>query len=194
MNPTDVDAILQADQARYKAMIEADVTALDSLLAEDPSYTHSSAVTDGKKHYLAAVASGRFRYMDVDLKDVDVRPQGDSAFMHGRAVVHAVVDGVERRLDNRFLSVWTHKAGHWQMAAWAAFAWSGVHAPVESRTPGPIANDETSFASTARANSTTPFHWARVSTPLNPAGGVAGGGASESWKYTVFAHVPLTRK
>ena len=29
--------------------------------------------------------------------------------------------------------------------------------------------------------------------PVNPLGGAAGGGASESWKYAEFAHVPLTR-
>ena len=38
-----------------------------------------------------------------------------------------------------------------------------------------MANDVTIGASTALANSTTPRHWARVSTPLKPAGGVAGG-------------------
>ena len=56
-----------------------------------------------------------------------------------------------------------------------------------------MANEVTISALTACAKSTTPFHWGRVSTPWNPFGGVAGGGVLESWKYTVFAQVPLTR-
>jgi hypothetical protein len=73
--------------------------------------------------------------------------------------------------------------------------WScpGAHCPCSSRTPGLMANDVTSFALAAFANSTTPRHCARVSTPPKPVGGAAGGGASESWKYVELAQVPLTR-
>jgi hypothetical protein len=51
------------------------------------------------------------------------------------------------------------------------FACAGVQTPRASRVPGLVANEVTSLASTARANSITPFHWLRVNTPLNPAGG-----------------------
>ena len=116
----DIAAIEQADQARYQAMVNADLAALAALLADDLSYTHSSALNENRAQYLASVASGRFRYLGVQRSDLEVRLLGDSAFMHGRAILHAVVDGTERQLDNRFLSVWTRRAGHWQMAAWAS--------------------------------------------------------------------------
>ena len=41
--------------------------------------------------------------------------------------------------------------------------------------PAPVAKEVTISAFTACAKSTTPFHCARDSTPLNPAGGAAGG-------------------
>ena len=56
-----------------------------------------------------------------------------------------------------------------------------------------MANEVTNFAFAAFANSTTPRHWARVSTPPKPAGGEDGAGSSESWKYVEFAQDPLTR-
>src|SRR6185437_16762859 len=70
-------------------------------------------------------------------------------------------------------------------------ACSSVQTPVLSRVPPPVANDVTIFASTAREKSTTLFHSACVNTPAKPAGGVEGA-ASESGKYVVLAHVPLT--
>src|ERR1700676_4283329 len=70
---------------------------------------------------------------------------------------------------------------------------TGVQTPAASRTPTPVAKELTSLASIACAKSITPFHCGRVSTPPNPAGGTFGAGVSESWKYVVFAQVPLTR-
>src|SRR4051812_5770070 len=69
---------------------------------------------------------------------------------------------------------------------------SGFQTPEASRVPGLVENDVTICASTACAKSTTPFHCWRLKTPLNPGGGV-GGALSESAKYVVLAHVPLTR-
>lgn len=60
------------------------------------------------------------------------------------------------------------------------------------RVPTLVGNEVTISAFTACAKSITPFHSFRVRTPLKPVGALAGG-VSESAKYTVFAHVPLTR-
>jgi hypothetical protein len=56
-----------------------------------------------------------------------------------------------------------------------------------------MANDVTRRAFTAWVKSITPAHCCRVKMPRNPAGGFIGVSWSASWKYTVFAHVPLTR-
>ncbi|MCY1234018.1 hypothetical protein D9M72_465850 [compost metagenome] len=45
---------------------------------------------------------------------------GDTAVIEGHVLLHAMVDGTRRRLDNRFLSVWLRDAGHWRMLAWAS--------------------------------------------------------------------------
>src|SRR5438309_10640798 len=67
-----------------------------------------------------------------------------------------------------------------------------VHTPCELRVPSPVAKDVSSSPFTACTKSMTPFHSRCVRTLLNPAGALAGG-FPESAKYTVFAHVPLTR-
>jgi hypothetical protein len=75
----------------------------------------------------------------------------------------------------------------------SARASSGCQIPDALRVPSLAAKDVTIFASAAFAKSMSPFHCVRVNTPEKPGGGVAGGGASESWKYTVLAQEPETR-
>ena len=116
----DETAVLQADAERYRAMREGDLEMLETLLADDLAYTHSYGACDSKPEYLAAMASGRFRYLETLTDQVQVRFYGTAAVMLGRARFRAMVDGVERRLDNRFLSVWTHVDDRWQMAAWSS--------------------------------------------------------------------------
>lgn len=116
----DETCLLQTDAARYRAMREGDLATLDALLADDLAYTHSSGSCDNKREYLAALASGRFRYFETRTEDVQVRIYGACAVMLGRARLRAIVDGAERLLDNRFLSVWTHSDAIWRMAAWAS--------------------------------------------------------------------------
>src|SRR5271156_2066438 len=65
--------------------------------------------------------------------------------------------------------------------------------PFVSRVPALVATEATISAFTAFANSTTPFHSARVRTPLKPSGGLFTGGSSLFWKYVVLRQVPLTR-
>ncbi|MGO4155243.1 nuclear transport factor 2 family protein [Cupriavidus sp. YAF13] len=117
---TAVTQLKLADEARYRAMLTGDIAALEGLLADELSYTHSSALREGKQAYLASLASGRVRYLDACLSDVEQNIYDDMAVMQGKAVIEAVVDGAERTLDNRFLSVWKHTSGGWQMVAWAS--------------------------------------------------------------------------
>ena len=119
----DIAALIDADGERYRAMREADLVALERLLSADLVYTHSSALCESKNEYLASMASGRFRYLDTQTTEVSVRVYGDAAVMNGRCRFHAIVDGVERILGNRFLSVWVRDAidvSRWRMAAWAS--------------------------------------------------------------------------
>ena len=109
-----------ADQARYRAMLDGDLAALDRLLHDGLSYTHSSALQEGKAAYLESIRSGRVRYLDAQVQEVSCQLHGDVALMQGKALLRAIVDGAERMLDNRFLSVWKREDGNWRMLAWAS--------------------------------------------------------------------------
>jgi ketosteroid isomerase-like protein len=110
--------VLAADRARYDAMIAQDFAALDRLLADDLLYTHSTAVTDTKAQYLAALRSGKYRYKVARCEGVTVRIHGTTAIVNGRGFLDVDVDGVPRSLANAFVNVWVRTPEGWRMTAW----------------------------------------------------------------------------
>lgn len=110
--------VLAADDARYAAMIAQDFAALDRLLADDLLYTHSTAVTDSKAEYLAALRGGKYRYKAVRREGASVRIHDRIAIVNGRSFLEVDVDGVPKSLANVFVNVWVRTAAGWQMTAW----------------------------------------------------------------------------
>lgn len=112
--------VCRADHARYRAMLDNDLTALERLLSRELTYTHASAHTETKSEYLESLRSGRIKYLEADRGDISTRSYGDTVVMQGNVLLKAIVDGQPRMLDNVFLSVWTQDADQWQMVAWAS--------------------------------------------------------------------------
>jgi ketosteroid isomerase-like protein len=107
-----------ADDARYAAMIAQDFVALDRLLADDLLYTHSTAVTDTKVQYLAALRGGKYRYKSARCEGVTVRIHGTTAIVNGRGFLEVDVDGAPKSLANAFVNVWVRTPEGWRMTAW----------------------------------------------------------------------------
>jgi len=118
--PTDKAAaeVLAADDARYAAMIAQDFDALGRLLADDLLYTHSTAVTDTKAQYLAALRGGKYRYKAARREGTTVRIHGTTAIVNGRSLIDVDVEGVPKSLANVFINVWVRTPGGWQMTGW----------------------------------------------------------------------------
>ena len=117
---TEQQAVLQADDERYRLMIAGDVAALEPLLDAGLVYTHSSAVVDTKSQYLDALRTGRVKYVSAERRDEAVRVYNTIALMHGRAIMRVVIDGTEKQLNNLFQAVWVQHEGKWRLLAWAS--------------------------------------------------------------------------
>lgn len=118
-NDSELD-VRTADDARNRAMIEADYDALESLLGEELVYTHGNATSDDKPGYMTNLRSGKVRYLSVQRDNVKVKVYGNAAIMHGKVVLHTRRDGAERTLHNAFMNVWVKGSGGWQMVAWVS--------------------------------------------------------------------------
>jgi hypothetical protein len=65
-----------AEAARIEATVANDFEALDRLLGDDLTYTHTNAQIDTKQTFLAALRTGRTRYQSIEPSDVQVRMYG----------------------------------------------------------------------------------------------------------------------
>jgi hypothetical protein len=123
MGDADVDeavrAVLAAEDRRHQAMLDADLTTLDALCADELSYAHSSGARDTKDQYLGKVRSGYYVYRRIDHPAERVAVVGDTAVVVGRMTADLDVDGTPKTIDNLALAVWTRASGQWQLLAYA---------------------------------------------------------------------------
>jgi hypothetical protein len=118
-DPDDVRAVLAAEDRRYAAMLDADLTTLEALCADELSYAHSSGARDTRDQYLGKVRSGYYVYRRIDHPVERVAVVGDSALVVGRMTADLDVEGIPRTIDNLALAVWTRASGTWRLLAYA---------------------------------------------------------------------------
>jgi len=115
----DVRSVLAAEDRRYQAMQDADLTTLDELFADELSYAHSSGARDTKSQYVEKVRSGYYVYRRIDHPVERVEVVGDTAIVVGRMTADLEVQGTPKTIDNFALAVWTRASGDWRLLAYA---------------------------------------------------------------------------
>jgi ketosteroid isomerase-like protein len=110
--PDEVDAVrtLHELNAEYiRAFVESDADWYAEHLAEDFACTRADGRRIGKDDFLRFVAEGP-GVSDVSYDEVDVRPLGEVALVHG--VTHYVRDGSPA--STRYTDVWRFREGRWE--------------------------------------------------------------------------------
>jgi len=114
--------VLQAEKDRFAAMIKGDRPALEKLLADDLTYTHSSALFESKEQFIKSVTSGNIDYVSIVPSESDwkVRVTGDTAIVNGVAAVNVIDTGKDLKIKIRYTTILTNRGGSWQLQAWQA--------------------------------------------------------------------------
>lgn len=115
---TPEDAIRAADSQRFAAMVARDRQALEPLLADDLTYTHSTGQVESKARFLESIASGALVYRSIEPEEVVVRVYGETAVLTGRVVMRVETREQSLVLPARFTSVYVRRDGLWRLAAW----------------------------------------------------------------------------
>jgi ketosteroid isomerase-like protein len=114
-----VEAVKNADRAWAAATVKGDAAALQNLLADDLTYTHSNGETDTKKVYIDNLSGAR-KYHKIDYESLDAR-----IYANGNAAVATAVVRIETSQKGgpvnpahlRLLHTWVHQNGRWQLVA-----------------------------------------------------------------------------
>jgi hypothetical protein len=113
--------VMAAEEARVTALDRSDVTALESLLADDLTYVHASGKVDTKSSFLAAIRSGQLHYISWKPKGLHVRVQGDMAVIDGEYWVRVTDSRMQRdpfNVNIFILTAYARRNGRWQQIAW----------------------------------------------------------------------------
>lgn len=106
------------EEQRYRAMIQADLPALEKLLADDLVYVHSSGSIESKEQFLATLRSGGLRYKKITPEDTRYRLAGTLAVVTGRSSVEVDHDGKPQSFRLRFTAVYEKSGAGWRLVSW----------------------------------------------------------------------------
>jgi len=110
--------VIELDRKRMTAMAQKDIATLNTLLADDLVYTHSSARLDTKQSLIGAMQSGATVYSVVEPSDVKAQDLGSAVVLTGVARIQVTSNGKPNAFSVRFTDVYANKGGQWQMVTW----------------------------------------------------------------------------
>ena len=110
--------VLRADDRRFEAMQHKDWAALDTVLAEDLTYVHSTARLESKAEHVENLRAGKPHYRGIKPRDRQARVHGNIGVVNGVSDMHVERDGKERRFTVRYLAVYAKAGENWRMIAW----------------------------------------------------------------------------
>ena len=111
-----IEIFRRLEQARSKAIIDADMQTLERMLADDLSYTHSNGLNDDKSAFLTRVKNRVYRR--IDARDLTVHAEGALSIVSGIAEIETEANDKRNSFVVRFVNVWIFSGAVWRHALW----------------------------------------------------------------------------
>ncbi len=116
-----IDAILELERDRFRAMVDADGTSLDELIADNVSYVHTNGKRETKRQFIDGITAGRRRYRQIETQSQDVMPVGDATcVVTGRALIEMEANSGALLFPIAYTAIHARADGRWQLVAWQA--------------------------------------------------------------------------
>lgn len=110
---------VSAHRARFLAMTRGDLAALDTLLADDAIYVHTSGRVETKAQFMESLRSRRLVYESIEVTEAQMRWLAPSvAVVAGQARMRVTVADAKQEFDIRFTDVLAERGGRWQTVVW----------------------------------------------------------------------------
>ena len=120
INPTLLQELTTADDTRVTAITTADKALLESIIADDLQYAHSSGARDTKDSLIDLITSGRTRYLDIAYVERNFIPSTeDIALMTGKVrITSQTAPNDPGSAVFSILVVWKKVGDAWKFHAW----------------------------------------------------------------------------
>lgn len=112
------DDVQAAEKAWAVATVAGDEAALNKLLGDDLTYTHSTGDMDSKAVFISNLKTGARKYHKLEHEAMKVKVYGNTAVLMTTAFVTTSQNGgAPNTVHLRFLHVWVFQHGQWQLVA-----------------------------------------------------------------------------
>jgi hypothetical protein len=116
-------AVHDRDELRRRAMLDGDGEALSTLLHDGLIFIHAAGQWEDKPMHVAAVETGRIKYIKWNQTDIRSTPLGPEGWLkNGRLKLEVEFAGQGIELDLVFSSVWILD-DEWKLISWQATPW-----------------------------------------------------------------------
>lgn len=118
-SPDVAAAVLRSEDARFRAQVAADTAAVGRLLAPELTYTHSNALVENRREFVADIASKKLVYHELTPQTRAVRVSRGTALVTGRVRVSVTLEGKGPiELVLQYTEVYVRRGGNWLLLAW----------------------------------------------------------------------------
>ena len=118
INPNIRKLADELETKKWNLLLAGNADGLASFCSTDLYYLHSSGLMDDKNSYLDKLQDGTFSYHRIQHEIKSVTPLGEqSFFITGLVEMDARVDGIERQMHSRYLSIWRLEGDEWKLIA-----------------------------------------------------------------------------
>lgn len=113
--------IARLENERCRALVAADLDALDGLVADDVIHIHANGKVDDKPAYLALVRD-QIAFLEASREGLAVRVQGDMAVAVGRLLQSIEMRATGERIDMDVMTTqaWRRDDGGWRQVTFQA--------------------------------------------------------------------------
>ena len=117
-SPTAADDVRDTPARWWNALLDEDVAALDTLLADDLTFHGPGGSARTKAEYLENLRSGRLAYVSIAADEPVIRMHGAAAIITGRADILFQSQGQPRSEGLYYTAVYGWTDSRWRMLAW----------------------------------------------------------------------------
>ena len=110
---TAIEEIRSGQRALVSAILNADVAALDAILAPTFVYTASEIGRRSRQEWLDAIPTYQLNVFEIH--DMEIEPHGDVAIVQARISQNAVIHGHQRQGHFLITDVWLCQDGTWKI-------------------------------------------------------------------------------
>ncbi len=106
------------ERQRFEAMTTKNTAALEVMLSDQLTYTHSNGLIEDKQQHLENIRTGKLQYRSIQPEEMKLRFYRRTVVGTGIVNVTGVLNEKEFSIQLRYTDIYVKQKGKWRLAAW----------------------------------------------------------------------------